>query len=101
MSDYPLVALRVFSDAMAGIVLKVKLGSLDDAIESAVGLGTLNERDLPPVTSQACCPASRRISMTVRFQRDAQLTLCFKNNLTGTGRHNYINSTHVAHQTAK
>ena len=28
-----------------------------------------------------------------------QLVLCFKNNLTGTGRCNNIHSTHIAHQT--
>ena len=46
--------------------------------------------------SQACWPASRRISMTSTFQRDVQLTARLKNNLTGTGRCNYIHSTHVA-----
>ena len=34
--------------------------------------------------------------MTATFQRDLQLTACYNNNLTGTGRCN-ITSTHVAH----
>ena len=34
--------------------------------------------------------ASRRISIVVTFQRDVQLTACYKNNLTGTGRCNNI-----------
>ena len=32
----------------------------------------LNERDLPPLTSQACWPVSRRLSMMATFQRDVQ-----------------------------
>ena len=50
------------------------------------------------MTSPACLPASPRISMTATFQRDVHLAACFKNNPTGTGRCNYIHSTHVAHQ---
>ena len=51
-----------------------------------------NERDLSPVTLQACWPASRRISMTAHNSY-------LKNNLTGTCRCNDIHSTHVAHKT--
>ena len=35
------------------------------------------------------------------FQGDVLLTAFFLNNLTGTGRINYINSTYVAHETAE
>ena len=39
--------------------------------------------------------------MMATFQGDVLLTAVFFNNLTGTGRINYIHSTYVAHQTAK
>ena len=39
--------------------------------------------------------------MMATFQGDVLLTAFFLNNLTGTGRINYIHSTYVAHQTAK
>ena len=83
---------------MAGNVLK--LASLDQAVEYAVGF---LQRDFLPVASQACWPASRRLSMMATFQSDEHLTACFKNNLTGTFRCNNINSisTNVAHQTEK
>ena len=39
--------------------------------------------------------------MTAAFQRNIQLTACYKNKLTGTGhRCNKIHATRVAHQTA-
>ena len=86
-----------FVTSMAGIVFK--LAFIDHAIEYAVGFCTSNERDLPPVTSQVCWPASRRISADGHIA--VQLTVCFLNNLTGTGRCNYIHTIYVAHQTAK
>ena len=49
------------------------------------------------MTSQACWPASWQISM---IKRDVQLTACYKNNPTGTGRCNNIHTAHSAHQTA-
>ena len=39
--------------------------------------------------------------MIATFQGDVLLTAFFLNNLTGTGRSDYIHSTYVAHQTAK
>ena len=39
--------------------------------------------------------------MMATFQGDVLLTAFFLNNLTGTGRINYIHSTYGAHQTAK
>ena len=88
MSDCRLVAPRVYCDVNAGIVFK--LASLEHAVETAVKFCTLNERDLPPVTWPAYWPASLRISMMATFQRGVQLTACFKNDLTGTGRCNNI-----------
>ena len=54
---------------------------------------------MTPVTSQACWPASRWISDDGHIP-GRRITKCvFLNNLTGTGRINYIHSTYVAHQT--
>ena len=39
--------------------------------------------------------------MLATFQGDVLLTAFFLNNLTGTGRINYIHSTYVAYQTAE
>ena len=39
--------------------------------------------------------------MMATFQGDVLLTAFFLNNLTDTGRINYIHSTYVAHQTAR
>ena len=74
----------------------------DHVVESAVGLCTkasYNERGLRAMTSQACWPASRRISDDGHIS--AQCTAaCYKNNLTGTVRCNNIHTMHVTHQTA-
>ena len=49
-----------------------------------------------------CWPSSRWISDYGRIPgRRTTNCVFFKNNLTGTGRSNYIHSTYVAHQTAK
>ena len=39
--------------------------------------------------------------MMATFQDDVLLTAFFFNNLTGTGRINYIHPTYLAHQTAE
>ena len=39
--------------------------------------------------------------MIAKFRDDVLLNAFFLNNLTGTGRSNYIHSTYVAHETAK
>ena len=88
---------------MAEIVFK--LASLDHAMEYAVGFLRKNERDLSLMTSLAtwpCWPASRWISDDGHIPwRRPILIAFFLNNLTGTSRCNYINSTYVARQTAE
>ena len=64
-----------------------------------------NERDLSlmtPIATWPCWPASRWISDDGHILgRRTILTAFFFNNLTGTGRSDYIHSTYVAHQTAE
>ena len=83
-----------FVTSMAGIIFK--LASLDHAIEYAVGFVRQNERNLSPMTSLAtwpCWPASRWISDDGHIPRRRTTNCVFLNNLTGTGRCNYIHST--------
>ena len=92
LSDYPLMVPRVFCDVnggnriqngfpwprcwICGRILYVKMNVICHQWRHR-RLGRLLGRS----------------AMTATFQRDVQLTACYKNKLTGTGRCNYIHST--------